>query len=72
MDRSRRMLRRRVEGVQLQVTAAGVHNVVPDAGGDDDCPVVLDIVRLLDPVLRSAELEATLALLDPEELVEVR
>src|SRR5215204_2063846 len=66
------MLRWSVERVELQVAVTGVHDVVPHPGGDDDRPVVLDVVLLVDSVLAAAELHPPRPRLDPEELVEVR
>jgi selenocysteine lyase/cysteine desulfurase len=65
-----RVLGRRVKGVELQLPVAGVDDVVPDPRRDDDRPVVLDLVRLVDRVLGAAELHPGAAALDTEELVD--
>src|SRR5918996_3249090 len=67
-----RVLGRRVERVELDLAGARVHDVVPDPGGDDDRPVVLDVVRLVDLLLGAPELDPGAALLDAQELVTVR
>ena len=58
VDRAVRVLRRRVERIQLQVAVPGVHHVMPHARRHDDRPVVPDVVRLIDLLLAPAELDA--------------
>ena len=64
-----RVVGRRVERVELELVRPGVDHVVPDAGGNDERPVVAYVVGLVDRILGAAELEAGLALLDADELV---
>ena len=57
MDGAVGVLGRRVERVDLQLAASRVDDVVPDAGGDDDRPIGLRIVRLLHLVLAPRKLD---------------
>ena len=65
------VLGRRVQRVQLHVARPHVADVVPGAGRHDERPVVAHRVGLVDGVLRRAQVELGLALLDAQELVEV-
>jgi hypothetical protein len=62
---------RGVDRVQLEVYVSGVDNVVPHPGGNDDRPIVLDFIALVDRATRHAEIGACGALFQPEELVQV-
>ena len=66
-----RVLRRRVDRIHLEILVSGVYDVVPGACGDDEGPVILYCMTLLDFVLARPEVESTLAHLDTQKLVEV-
>jgi hypothetical protein len=59
----------RVQRVELDLVVPGVDHVVPDPGWDDECPIVFDLVRLVDCIFGSPELDTGLASFETDELI---
>ena len=41
---------RGVDRIQFEVYVSGIHDVVPHAGGNDERPIILNLIALIDRV----------------------